>query len=284
MVLALKVFPLNAKQIHRERSLYRNVVITENKNLRCMRFETRRKRVSNQACVDKNAPQKLVFEYAHGVMAALSREPKPERILVIGLGGGSLQMALHALLPQAEIVSVEIDPVVYKLAKQYFAYTDGGKLKTVIQDGRVFVKREALKNAQYDWIILDAFNGDYIPEHLMTREFLQEVSQILSPSGMVIANTFSTSKLYDYETATYASVFKTLVEYQTPTKGNRLLFACQCEALEFSHGSKSLADQLAKMGINLQQVIARLNPAPQWRQDVRVLTDQYSPVNLLKQQ
>ena len=54
--------------------------------------------------------------------------------------------------------------------------------------------------------MLDAFDGEYIPEHLMTVEFL-EMRDLLSDDGVLVANTFASSKLYDYESATYAEAF-----------------------------------------------------------------------------
>ncbi len=49
------------------------------------------------------------------------------------------------------------------------------------QDARVWVKRAATAPKRYDLIMLDAFNGDYIPEHLMTREYLAETRANCSP-------------------------------------------------------------------------------------------------------
>jgi spermidine synthase len=59
----------------------------------------------------------------------------------------------------------------------------------------------------YDLVLLDAFDADYIPEHMLTREFLQEVKSIMTPDGVIVANTFSDSALYDYESVTYRAVF-----------------------------------------------------------------------------
>ena len=60
---------------------------------------------------------------------------------------------------------------------------------------------------RYDLIMLDAFDHEYIPEHLLTQEFLQEVKSLLAPGGVLAANTFSSSRLYDHESTTYAAVF-----------------------------------------------------------------------------
>ena len=55
--------------------------------------------------------------------------------------------------------------------------------------------------------MLDAFDHEYIPEHLLTQEFLQEVKSLLAPGGVLAANTFSSSGLYEHESVTYAKVF-----------------------------------------------------------------------------
>lgn len=273
-----------AKEIHKERSIYRNVVIVEEGDLRCMRFETRRKKIANQACIDLNDPERLVFEYSHGIMAGYALNPNPKRILILGLGGGVISKFMHDISPQAEIISVDIDPVVVKLATQYFGYTENAQVKTEIKDGRVYVKRAILNNEKFDWIILDAFNGDYIPEHLMTREFLQEVKSLLNPNGIIAANTFSGSELFHYESVTYQKVFNDLLIFQAPTKGNRVIFGCNCTEFKvFPAADDQLRKSLSGYQINVDRIWDNISNEVNWDESSDFLTDQYSPANLLKQ-
>lgn len=271
-----------AKIVDKERSIYRNIVIAENNNIRCMRFETRRKIPTNQACIDLKNRDRLVFEYAHGTLAALAHNPNPKRVLILGLGGGVLSGLIHQLSPQSEIISVDIDPAVVKLAKQYFSYEENNKVKTAIQDARVYVKRALLKQEKFDWIILDAFNGDYIPEHLMTYEFLDEVKQLLNPNGLVSANTFSTSDLYDYESNTYQAVYKKIWTFRAPTRGNRVLFACNCQPFKLTQASSKLTAQLKKYQVDMDEVFKHIDDKVDWKTGTPLLTDEFSPANLLK--
>ena len=71
----------------------------------------------------------------------------------------------------------------------------------------MFVKRMGKQKTRYDLVMLDAFDHEYIPEHLLTREFLQEIKGVLAEGGVLAANTFASSRLYDFESATYYSVF-----------------------------------------------------------------------------
>ena len=84
----------------------------------------------------------------------------------------------------------------------------------------MFAKRMGKRGTRYDLVMLDAFDHEYIPEHLLTREFLQEVKALLAPRGVLAANTFATSRLYDFESATYFSVFG---EFYRLKRGNRVI-------------------------------------------------------------
>lgn len=285
VLLASLSFSLSARTIHKERSIYRNIVIVENNKKRCMRFETRRRSISNQACFDLQNKERLVFEYTQSIMAGLAYNPSPKRILVIGLGGGTLPMTFAKLLPKTEVVSVEIDPAVAELAKKYFNYSESGTIKTAIKDGRVYIKRALKKQQSFDWIILDAFNGDYIPEHLLTVEFLNEAKSLLAPNGLLSANTFNGSKLYDYESVTYQSVFNELQILPSRTKGNRIIFACNCDKLSGQFKlNQPIKSALLPLGVDLDSLVNRLSSKVDWDTSVRPLTDQFSPANLLNQE
>ena len=176
--------------VHSERSLYREVLVYENGDVRCMCF-TRNCRVGRQSCLDTRHPNRMVMHYPQLMLGALYVNPAPQSVLIVGLGGGTLPRALRQLLPDARIDVVEIDPAVVRVANRYFDFAASDKTHVIESDGRVYVKR-ALRTAQrYDLIMLDAFDHEYIPEHLLTREFLQEAQSLLSPQGVLAANTFS---------------------------------------------------------------------------------------------
>ena len=142
-------------------------------------------------------PRRLVFSYTRMMLASLLLNPEPERILMAGLGGGSLVAALNELLPDAALDVVEIDPAVVHAAREFFDFHPSGRTRVVVRDARVFIKRALREGQRYDVVMLDAYGGDYIPEHLMTVEFLAEVGELLAPGGVLVANTFAQSRLYD---------------------------------------------------------------------------------------
>lgn len=292
IAIALSMFlpKLNAQIIHKERSLYRNIIVEDKHQLRCLKFDGKSTE-SNQSCFIKNDPQRLVFAYTKQLFSALiMRETPPSKVLIIGLGGGTMSNTIHMLYPEAYIDNVEIDPVVVNVARQYFGFIENERIKTHIADGRIFIKRAKLKQQQYDWIILDAFNGDYIPEHLLTKEFLEESKQLLTNNGLLTANTFSISKLYDYESATYHAVFGDFFNVRSNKNANRVILTSK-QALP---NYKTLADnalklekKLAPYNINSVELLTWLTSTADeqdWPKDTRLLTDQFSPANLLNQE
>ncbi len=269
--------------IHEERSQYRDVVVTEFNNQRCMLFNVHRGDM-NQTCIDLRDPKRLVFNYTRMSFAGLLLNPDPQRILVAGLGGGTIPTVMRELFPDARIDVLEVDPAVLTVAKEYFNFVEDEQLVNHVVDARVFIKRAGLRGEQYDYIVLDAFSGEYIPEHMLTQEFLQEVSQILTPDGVLVANTFASSRLYDYESVTYQAVFGEFFNFKTAGSGNRIILAKKQglpSIASLNAPARQLFERLRPYGINLLEYPAQLSTRPDWNVDTRVLTDQYSPANLL---
>lgn len=282
--ITLSSFPVKGETIHKERSKYRDITVTQVKDRRCLLFNVHRGD-RNQTCVLIDDPDRLVFDYTRMSFAGLLLEPEPERILIIGLGGGSIPLTFSDLLPNTRIDVVEIDEAVVNVAKEFFFFRETENMKVTVDDGRPFIKRAAIRNETYDYIVLDAFSGDYIPEHMLTREFLEEVKHILSPNGVLVANTFSTSRLYDHESVTYQRVFNEFYNFRLPTSGNRIIIT-QLGSLpprgDLVAEARRIAESLEKYGIPVLDYPRRLSTRIDWDMSRRILTDQYSPGNLLR--
>lgn len=296
LTLALSI-PVHAKILHEERSVYTRIIVEDERNLRCLKFTLVREN-SRQTCMDRNNPQRLVFDYAKMTLAALLLIPDPERILIIGLGGGTLPMALRDILPSAVIDTVEIDEAVVRVAKRFFNFAEDDQNRVYVQDARVFGKRAALRGEQYDLIILDAFDGEYIPEHLMTVEFLGEMRGLVNDDGVLVANTFASSKLYDYESATYAEAFGDFLNFRLPTSGNRVILVPQAkldidlrtplDRKTLRANAEVLKVPMAPYDMPLERYVSTLlslsEQKPDWNSRIRPLTDQFSPANVLQSQ
>ena len=273
-----------AEDIHKEKSLYRNIVVKEERGRRCLLFTVKRGD-RNQTCLDLKNPKRLVFPYVRMTLGGLLLNPEPDNILIIGLGGGSIPIALNEMYPAAHIDVVEIDEAVVKVAERFFNFAENDKLKVHVADGRVFTKRAGLRGKKYDLIILDAFTGDYIPEHLMTKEYLQETHALLDRSGILVANTFSTSDLYDHESVTYSEVFGSFFNFKMPNTANRVVIA-SLDPLPsdfvLRSRAKRLSARLQNYGVDVEVFPQYMRRGIDWDTQKRSLTDQYSPANLLR--
>lgn len=282
-LLLVLAAPAAAEVIHEERSRYRDITVTEEGNRRCMLFNVHRGD-RNQTCMFVDDPDRLVFDYTRMSFAGLLLNPEPESVLVIGLGGGSIPTAFADLFPDARIDVVEVDDAVVQVARDFFQFVETDNMRVVVEDGRPFIKRAGLRGVTYDYIVLDAFSGDYIPEHMLTREFLEEVKAIMTEDSVLVANTFSTSRLYDHESVTYQRVFNEFFNFKLPTSGNRIIIT-QLAPLpprgQLVTEAQRLADSVRKYGVPLQDYPRRLSTRVDWDMSRRLLTDQYSPGNLL---
>lgn len=268
--------------VHTERSLYRNIIVYESDGERCMRFT--KQPTSRQTCISLKDPDYLVFNYTKMMLGALYLQREPNKILIIGLGGGTLPSTLSKIFPKAQIDSVEIDPAVVRVAKKYFNFRVTSFMNVFEEDGRVFVKRAGRRGIKYDFIILDAFDHDYIPEHLLTQEFFKEVKMIMTPEGVLAANTWSQSRLYDHESTTYESVFGRFFNLRT---GSRVILV-KNDGLPsmdtIDKNARSFETRFKPFGVGADYLLPLFSLKRDWRIDARILTDQYSPSNLLNTQ
>ncbi|MHB8123527.1 MAG: spermidine synthase [Desulfuromonadaceae bacterium] len=265
--------------IHTENSLYRNIVVYEQDGERCMRFS--RSQLARQTCINLSNPDIHVFAYTRMMLGGLYLKPDPKKILIIGLGGGTLPTTLSRVVPNAEIDSVEIDPAVVKVSKKYFNFNTTLKVRVHEEDGRVFIKKAGKRGIKYDMVMLDAYDSEYIPEHLLTREFLIEVKKVLTSDGVLIANTHSTSGLYSNESVTYEAVFG---RYYNLRRTNRVILL-KVDGLptlqEITKNAKLLEARLQPFGVGAKYLLPLFTLKKDWDGGARVLTDQYSPSNLL---
>lgn len=258
--------------VHTEPSEFAPVLVIEENGQRCLNFS---EIIDNgrQTCLDLADPDRMVFEYTRMMTSALFLNPAPKKVLVIGLGGATIPTAFHKILPDAIIDSVEIDPAVVRVAERYFGYKQGPRQRLFIEDGRAFVERAHRAGQQYDMVMLDAFDVDYIPAHLLTVEFLQHVRALLAPDGVLVANTFTLSDMYDKESATYAAVFG---DFFNLRDGNRVIIASRGPLPDdetLARNAAALATTLAAFGIDVDRELQRFSRQRDWNPQTEVLTD-----------
>ncbi len=266
----------DSRLVHTEPSEFAPVFVFEEHGERCMNFE-QIESFGRQTCFDLDDPDKMVFAYTRMMASALFVMPKPTNVLIIGLGGATMPRALEKIVPEAAIDTVEIDPAVVRVAERFFGYRQGPRQRVFVEDGRAFVERARGEGRTYDMVMLDAFDVDYIPAHLLTREFLEDVRAILSPDGVLVANTFTNSDMYDQESATYSAVFGDFFNLRA---GNRVIIAGRGELPDdetLRRRAKAWADALKPFGIDAMRELRRYSRKRDWNENAAALTDRPNP-------
>src|SRR5436309_15068076 len=138
-----------------------------------------------QSAMNLKDPTTLRLIYSRYTSLGFTFRPDAKRILIIGLGGGSIPKKLQKEFPALEIDVVEIDPEVIQIAKNHFNVRESNRLHLHAQDGRLYLTRTA---NQYDIILLDAYYADAMALDLATREFFALAQRKLPPDGIVVAN------------------------------------------------------------------------------------------------
>ncbi len=180
-------------------------------------------------------------------LAAPFFNPAPHRpddvrsLALVGLAAGTISKLYTAAFGPIAIDGIEIDPAIVEAGRDYFAMTETN-LNVIVGDGRYELQQS---ERHYDVIGIDAYRLPYIPWHLTTREFFQEVRSHLTEQGVAVINVGRTEtdrSLVEAMTATLASVFPNVHVMDVPGTFNTILVATILDTT-----ADNLAQNLATM-------------------------------------
>lgn len=196
--------------IHSSRDEHGTIEIIEDGGQRSLHFGSDPK----QCSMFLHDPWRLALSYTRAMTAPLLFNPKPERILVLGLGGGSLVKFLLQHIPECHIDVVELRKEVVKLARDHFHLPDVERLNIVIDDVAPFIRSsDHNRFGNYDLILIDVFEAKGISRSVCGITFYDECSKRLSPDGILSMNLWSG----DFITA------RDLLNHMKTSFGNRVV-------------------------------------------------------------
>lgn len=266
------------KTLYQKDSIYQSLSVVQDGSVRRLYGG----RMSFSA-TDLNQPYRHVMEYTEMMILGTAYVNQPKKMLMIGLGAGTVATYLRKYYPDLHMTLVELDPDVVDCAQKFFNFTPDAQMNVVVHDGRWFLMRD---KATYDLIFLDAYHGDYIPFHLLTQEFLQLVRAHLTPNGVIVANTWAHQELSERESATYADVFGHFDSYSGVKSGNRIIIAAQ-DGKTLDEGALRQQMTAAQAALQFQEVnlpelfTQTYDKQVYWPKETKLLTDDYAPVNTL---
>ena len=237
-----------------------------------------------ESAVDLSDPLRLVVNYTSTLFAGLFIQPEPKRVLMIGLGGAGFHRLFTAAYPETLLQTVELDPKVYELCQSRMNFKPTARTPVALMDGRLFVKRD---RAKWDWLILDAFRGGFVPPHLKTEEFYRECAARLEDRGVFISNLHSTSELYYSDLKTIRAVFPQVVIFETAGRGNVIACAVKYRTPVITDPAtwpapESLERAAFAGHLDLKSIRGEHAPIPEGKvRKARILTDDFAPVEFL---
>ena len=264
-------------------TIYNSLTVEKRGNIVEMRARARGTEALESA-VDLSDPLKLVVHYTRSLYGALYLRPKPQRVLMIGLGGAGFHRLFAAAYPDALLHTVELDPKVLELCETRMGFKPTKNTPVTIMDGRMFVKRN---REQWDWLILDAFRGGFVPPHLKTEEFYRECAARLSDRGVFVSNLHATSQLYYSDLKTIQKVFPQVVLFEVLGRGNVIAVAMKFATPDITNPkvwptAREVHEPVFEGRLDLQHIRGEVIQFPADRMRMaRVLTDDFAPVEYL---
>jgi spermidine synthase len=138
-----------------------------------------------QSVMELSNPVRLALAYTRMMMAFLLFNDAPKRILLLGLGGGSLAKFCYANLPAASLTAVEVNQDVIALRDEFGIPADDRRFRVVHADGAAYVSK--LTHCK-DVILADACDRKGVVKALGSLSFYRKVRRRLSARGVFVAN------------------------------------------------------------------------------------------------
>jgi hypothetical protein len=154
-----------------------------------------------------------------------AQEGAPRRIGILGLGCGTLAAYGRA----GDTLRIyEINPKVLEIANRDFTYLKdtAAKVEVAMGDGRLVLESEPPQ--QFDMLVMDAFSGDSVPVHLITKEAFEIYFRHLKPNGILAVNISNTYLDLEPVMERAANAFHKvgLVYHWSPEDDDNFCFSC----------------------------------------------------------
>jgi spermidine synthase len=255
---------------------YQTLVVREQGQVRMLESD----RIRQAAVQLKDGEPAL--PYARWTAVAFVLNPRIERTLVLGLGGGITAGYLQRRFPGLRVDSVDIDPAIPEVARKYLLFQPRPNDRIVVADARSFLRGS---DEQWDLIFCDTYIGLSVPFHLTTVQFLDEVKRHLTPDGVFMLNL--AAGLGDpFSQAMYNTVrdrFRSVYLFRVRGASNAVVLATERPVLlppQLAARAREL-DARARFDPPLSEVVGTRFQGELVSRDTPLLSDEFAPVDRL---
>lgn len=205
---------------------YPKPFVVEDKERRYLYFNVR----LMQSAMLLRTPNSLDLRYTQKMMSFLLFNPHPKRIVLIGLGGGSLIKFCYYQMPSVELTAIELDANVIAFREAFQLPPDGPRLQVLEADGARYIE-ETEKGI--DVLMVDAFDKTGFAPSLANRDFLDAAYAKLSGNGILVVNLAGEKESYAGLIGDAMHVFDDqVIVFSVPEDGNHILLAFKIKYFE----------------------------------------------------
>jgi len=179
-----------------------------------------------------HVPNELIVPYTRTMMGFLLFKPQPQKIVIIGLGGGSLAKYCYAKLPEASIVVAEINPEVMALRDLFRIPRNEERFQVLCEDGAALVGK--LVDC-VDVLLVDGFDLHGQAAELCTQRFYEDSYRSLTPEGLIVINLSIDDPNLEQSHARLRRCFANSVLVESPDGTNKVVFAGKGAAFDLPH-------------------------------------------------
>jgi spermidine synthase len=142
---------------------------------------------------------------------AMKFSPQNDHVLVLGLGAGIVPMQMYRR--GSNVTVIELDAGIMQSSIEHFNF-DSANINLIQEDARTFVRHCP---RSYDTIVVDLFQGDGVPDYLLTVEFFSEIKKCMTMNSTLVMNTFynndnNNDDINPHILATIARIFPVLYQ------------------------------------------------------------------------
>ena len=187
------------KTLHKTQDEYGDIKVTEHNLVRTLYFGKDKKQTS----MFMPEPAVLILSYAQAMASVLMFVDKPENILMVGLGGGSLVQFLRKSCPDSHIDVVELRESVIDIAQEYFHLPENANnLNIIHDDAELYIEWVVQQQKKvYDIILIDVFDQWGPAEVNQNTQFVLNCKSLLGKHGVLSFNLWN--RLEDQYYVTY---------------------------------------------------------------------------------
>lgn len=212
-----------------------------------------------QSALSLKDPSKLVLPYMKAMMLPLLWT-NPQRLLLLGLGGGAIPRFLRQYYPDMQIVGVEENSAVVRVANEYFHLpSESSGFHVHIADGAEFIQNQT---EPYDAVVVDVFKSGRLPQEFRTERFMNQVKSHLDDNGLLVMNILveTEAEVKDLIAVARQSFDKQVLCLDVADYRNVIIFAFKSMPPNFTFDELCLKSQSAKKayGIDYLKYVDRL--------------------------